>query len=247
MVVFGKTIEGYPPVSDSCIGTWNVESFWWINKFLCTWTAFKGRSKCTTLQTGQMAGASSSDWSQISAFYSYWGAFSTAKTFAWADKYNPASAPNRKVSPHSRWHSLESCPASCQIDCKSDKLYAKALTRKPQLCCLPLGAESRKQNLTPISDNCFMLLDMLRLTNVLWADSPTHGGGEQKAEENKAKGIQWDCQRASGFCEEERQESCSSSGSKTALVKFLSTSNQITCQHSHRNLFTRSSHMTCIE
>lgn len=34
---------------------------------------------------------------QVAAFYSVWLNYTTVKDFAWADKYNPAAAPNRKV------------------------------------------------------------------------------------------------------------------------------------------------------
>lgn len=33
----------------------------------------------------------------VLAFYAHWQGFSTAKDFAWADQYNPGSAPNRKA------------------------------------------------------------------------------------------------------------------------------------------------------
>ena len=42
-------------------------------------------------------GDAAAPWAAVSAFYGAWTAFSTAKDFAWADEYNPASAPNRKV------------------------------------------------------------------------------------------------------------------------------------------------------
>lgn len=42
-------------------------------------------------------GSSETSWSEVSAFYAAWGSFATKKDFAWADTYNPASAPNRKV------------------------------------------------------------------------------------------------------------------------------------------------------
>lgn len=42
-------------------------------------------------------GLSSAPWAEVSAFYSQWGGFATVKDFSWADQYNPASAPNRKV------------------------------------------------------------------------------------------------------------------------------------------------------
>jgi len=44
------------------------------------------------------AGSSSLAGPQVAAFYSTWLNYSTVKDFAWADKYNPAAAPNRKVS-----------------------------------------------------------------------------------------------------------------------------------------------------
>ena len=42
-------------------------------------------------------GDAATPWVAVSGFYAAWTAFSTAKDFAWADEYNPASAPNRKV------------------------------------------------------------------------------------------------------------------------------------------------------
>lgn len=46
----------------------------------------------------RFAGHSRAAWEQISGFYNFWLNFSTSKAFAWADQYNPASAPNRKVT-----------------------------------------------------------------------------------------------------------------------------------------------------
>lgn len=43
------------------------------------------------------AGSSSLSGREVAAFYSSWLNYSTLKDFAWADKYNPAAAPNRKV------------------------------------------------------------------------------------------------------------------------------------------------------
>lgn len=43
------------------------------------------------------AGSSSLAGPEVAAFYSSWMNYSTLKDFAWADKYNPAAAPNRKV------------------------------------------------------------------------------------------------------------------------------------------------------
>jgi DnaJ homolog subfamily A member 5 len=42
-------------------------------------------------------GSSTAPWSEVNAFYAEWSNFRSAKTFSWADQYNPASAPNRKV------------------------------------------------------------------------------------------------------------------------------------------------------
>ena len=43
------------------------------------------------------AGNSSLSGPEVAAFYSSWTNYTTVKDFAWADKYNPAAAPNRKV------------------------------------------------------------------------------------------------------------------------------------------------------
>lgn len=43
------------------------------------------------------AGTSALAGPEVAAFYSSWLNYSTLKDFAWADKYNPAAAPNRKV------------------------------------------------------------------------------------------------------------------------------------------------------
>ena len=43
------------------------------------------------------AGFSSAPWMEVAAFYAQWGGFATVKDFSWADQYNPASAPNRRV------------------------------------------------------------------------------------------------------------------------------------------------------
>lgn len=40
-------------------------------------------------------GLSTADAATVSAFYGFWTHFSSYKDFAWADEYNPASAPNR--------------------------------------------------------------------------------------------------------------------------------------------------------
>lgn len=42
-------------------------------------------------------GTSDSPSAEVFAFYSNWGSFVTCKEFAWADRYNPAAAPNRQV------------------------------------------------------------------------------------------------------------------------------------------------------
>lgn len=47
--------------------------------------------------TRPAAGFSSAPWEEVAAFYAQWGGFATVKDFAWADQYNPASAPNRKA------------------------------------------------------------------------------------------------------------------------------------------------------
>lgn len=46
---------------------------------------------CTSAGSSSLAGL------EVAAFYSSWLNYSTLKDFAWADKYNPAAAPNRKV------------------------------------------------------------------------------------------------------------------------------------------------------
>lgn len=43
------------------------------------------------------AGSSNSEWAEVNRFYNAWGGFSTGRTFAWVDEYNPASAPNRQA------------------------------------------------------------------------------------------------------------------------------------------------------
>jgi len=53
-----------------------------------------------------LAGGSSAAWSDVSAFYSHWINFATYKEFSWVDEYNPASAPNRKVTMQSSAGSL---------------------------------------------------------------------------------------------------------------------------------------------
>lgn len=42
-------------------------------------------------------GTSSSSAAEVFGFYSSWQSFVTFKHFAWADQYNPATAPNRQV------------------------------------------------------------------------------------------------------------------------------------------------------
>ena len=49
------------------------------------------------LRSFSIAGGSSLPGSEVAAFYSSWLNYTTLKDFAWADKYNPAAAPNRKV------------------------------------------------------------------------------------------------------------------------------------------------------
>ncbi len=53
-------------------------------------------------------GKADSPWSEVSAFYQYWLYFVSDRSFAWADTYNPASAPNRKVSTPT-----QAIPSSC--------------------------------------------------------------------------------------------------------------------------------------
>ena len=48
-------------------------------------------------QTGPAFGSSNDDWNAVKKFYNHWSAFSTQKTFAWADEYNLAEADTRKV------------------------------------------------------------------------------------------------------------------------------------------------------
>lgn len=43
-------------------------------------------------------GSSGSPAAEVFAFYSSWQSFVTFKDFAWADQYNPATAPNRQVN-----------------------------------------------------------------------------------------------------------------------------------------------------
>ncbi len=42
-------------------------------------------------------GGPDSDWPTVRRFYDHWLSFASVKEFAWADIYNLASAPNRKV------------------------------------------------------------------------------------------------------------------------------------------------------
>mmetsp|Transcript_53502 Transcript_53502/g.160099 ORF Transcript_53502/g.160099 Transcript_53502/m.160099 type:complete len:493 (-) Transcript_53502:78-1556(-) len=42
-------------------------------------------------------GNSSSDWADVSAFYGAWESFNSCLSFAWADKYDPRDAENRRV------------------------------------------------------------------------------------------------------------------------------------------------------
>lgn len=42
-------------------------------------------------------GGSQAPWAEVSAFYQAWLHFVSDRDFAWADEYNLASAPNRKV------------------------------------------------------------------------------------------------------------------------------------------------------
>ena len=64
--------------------------------------------RCSRLTSPRAAcaGGSGAAWSEVSAFYSHWINFATYKEFSWVDEYNPASAPNRKVTVHSAQSSL---------------------------------------------------------------------------------------------------------------------------------------------
>lgn len=42
-------------------------------------------------------GTADSPSAEVFGFYSNWSSFVTCKEFAWADRYNPAAAPNRQV------------------------------------------------------------------------------------------------------------------------------------------------------
>ncbi|GFR53083.1 hypothetical protein Agub_g15791, partial [Astrephomene gubernaculifera] len=42
-------------------------------------------------------GTSQSDAPAVNSFYAHWSCYTTCRTFAWADIYNPAAAPNRQV------------------------------------------------------------------------------------------------------------------------------------------------------
>ena len=42
-------------------------------------------------------GSSTSDWAIVLSFYNVWESFTSCLSFAWADKYDPRDAPNRKV------------------------------------------------------------------------------------------------------------------------------------------------------
>lgn len=58
------------------------------------------------------SGGPDSDWSTVRRFYDYWLAFATVKEFAWADVYNLAAAPNRKVR-----HVSEGCHVGVAVVC----------------------------------------------------------------------------------------------------------------------------------
>ncbi len=42
-------------------------------------------------------GGAAAPWEAVAAFYAEWAGFASAKDFAWADEYNPAAAPDRRV------------------------------------------------------------------------------------------------------------------------------------------------------
>lgn len=49
------------------------------------------------IQTRPRFGTSNSNIENLKLFYNYWSNFTTTRLFSWADVYNPAEAPNRKV------------------------------------------------------------------------------------------------------------------------------------------------------
>lgn len=42
-------------------------------------------------------GDSKTEWKDVHKFYQYWTSFTSRRSFAWADKYKPSTAPNRKI------------------------------------------------------------------------------------------------------------------------------------------------------
>jgi DnaJ family protein A protein 5 len=46
---------------------------------------------------GPAFGGAGAPWEAVATFYAEWAGFASAKDFAWADEYNPASAPDRRV------------------------------------------------------------------------------------------------------------------------------------------------------
>lgn len=70
-------------------------------------------------------GASGAAWDDVLAFYAHWQGFSTAKGFAWADQYNPGSAPNRKA--RRRWRAGQGC--YCLAWKRTDQQDAARLVR----------------------------------------------------------------------------------------------------------------------
>lgn len=59
-------------------------------------------------------GTSDSPSADVFAFYSNWSSFVTCKEFAWADKYNPAAAPNRQVRLESSKHAVHRSAAALE-------------------------------------------------------------------------------------------------------------------------------------
>lgn len=48
-------------------------------------------------EVGASFGGSEADWETVKLFYAFWESFASAKTFAYADKWNMAEAPNREI------------------------------------------------------------------------------------------------------------------------------------------------------
>lgn len=63
----------------------------------------------------------------MAAFYSVWLNYTTVKDFAWADKYNPAAAPNRKV----QYPLCVACRRACCILCVDQQMCKSCLHPAP--------------------------------------------------------------------------------------------------------------------